>query len=33
MHILKLFEHADGYDMIHNHLDFLPLAYTDRTYP
>ncbi|RLB19632.1 MAG: glycosyltransferase family 4 protein [Deltaproteobacteria bacterium] len=28
LHISELFEHADGYDMIHNHFDYLPLTYT-----
>ncbi len=28
MHIAELFEHADEFDIIHNHFDFLPLSYT-----
>jgi len=31
LHISELFEHADAYDMIHNHFDFLPLTYTGLT--
>lgn len=31
LHISELFEHADSYDMIHNHFDFLPLTYTGLT--
>jgi len=31
LHISELFEHADIYDMIHNHFDFLPLTYTGLT--
>ena len=31
LHISELFEHADGYDMIHNQFDFLPLTYTGLT--
>jgi glycosyltransferase involved in cell wall biosynthesis len=31
LHISELFEHADVYDMIHNHFDFLPLTYTGLT--
>jgi glycosyltransferase involved in cell wall biosynthesis len=31
LHISELFEHADGYDIIHNHFDFLPLTYTGLT--
>jgi len=27
LHISELFETADDYDLIHNHLDFLPLSY------
>lgn len=27
LHISELFEHADAYDIIHNHFDFLPLTY------
>ena len=27
----ELFEHADAYDIIHNHFDFLPLTYTGLT--
>ena len=28
MHIAEAFEHADDFDIIHNHFDFLPLSYT-----
>jgi len=28
LHISELFEHADDFDIIHNHFDFLPLTYT-----
>jgi len=28
LHISELFEHADTYDIIHNHFDFLPLTYS-----
>lgn len=28
MHIAEVFEHADDFDIIHNHFDFLPLSYT-----
>jgi len=31
LHISELFEHADAYDIIHNHFDFLPLTYTGFT--
>ncbi|MFO7715917.1 glycosyltransferase family 4 protein [Desulfosarcina sp.] len=31
LHISELFEHADAYDIIHNHFDFLPLTYTRLT--
>ena len=31
LHISELFEHADAYDMIHNHFDFLPLTYAGLT--
>jgi glycosyltransferase involved in cell wall biosynthesis len=31
LHISELFEHAGGYDMIHNHFDYLPLTYTGLT--
>jgi len=31
MHISELFDHADEFDMIHNHFDFLPLTYTGHT--
>lgn len=31
LHISKLFEEADRYDIIHNHFDFLPLTYTGMT--
>jgi hypothetical protein len=27
LHIANLFEHADEFDLIHNHFDFLPLTY------
>ncbi|MBW2132043.1 MAG: glycosyltransferase [Deltaproteobacteria bacterium] len=27
MHIAEVFEHADDFDIIHNHFDFLPLSY------
>ena len=33
LHISELFEHADAYDVIHNHFDFLPLTYTGLTTP
>lgn len=32
LHISELFEHADGYDIIHNHFDYLPLTYTGLTF-
>ncbi len=28
MHIAEVFEHADDFDIIHNHFDFLPLSYS-----
>ena len=28
LHISDLFDHADDFDIIHNHFDFLPLTYT-----
>ncbi len=28
LHISELFEHAEDFDIIHNHYDFLPLTYT-----
>ena len=28
LHISELFDHAEEFDMIHNHFDFLPLTYT-----
>ena len=31
LHISELFEHADAYDIIHNHFDYLPLTYTSLT--
>ena len=31
LHISELFEHADGFDLIHNHFDYLPLTYTGLT--
>jgi glycosyltransferase involved in cell wall biosynthesis len=31
LHISELFEHADGYDIIHNHFDYLPLTYSSLT--
>jgi hypothetical protein len=31
LHISELFEHADAYNVIHNHFDFLPLTYTGLT--
>ena len=31
LHISELFEHADAFDIIHNHFDFLPLTYTGLT--
>ncbi len=31
LHISELFEHADAYDLVHNHFDFLPLTYTGLT--
>ena len=29
LHISELFEHADEFDLIHNHFDFLPLSYSE----
>jgi len=31
LHIAELFEHADEFDLIHNHYDFLPLTYSRFT--
>ena len=31
LHIAEVFEHADEFDLIHNHLDFLPLAWSRLT--
>ena len=31
LHISELFEHADAFDIIHNHFDFLPLTYSGLT--
>ncbi len=31
LHIANLFDHADEFDVIHNHFDFLPLTYTGLT--
>jgi len=31
LHISELFEHADGFDIIHNHFDYLPLTYSGLT--
>ena len=31
LHISELFEHAESYDIIHNHFDYLPLTYTGLT--
>ncbi len=28
LHIAEVFEHADEFDLIHNHFDFLPLSYS-----
>jgi glycosyltransferase involved in cell wall biosynthesis len=28
LHISELFDHADEFDLIHNHFDFLPLSYS-----
>ncbi len=28
LHISEVFEHADSFDLIHNHFDFLPLSYS-----
>lgn len=32
LHISELFKHADEFDLIHNHYDFLPLSYSDFTH-
>jgi glycosyltransferase involved in cell wall biosynthesis len=32
LHISELFDHADEFDVIHNHFDFLPLTYTGLTH-
>ncbi|MEE4112902.1 MAG: glycosyltransferase family 4 protein [Desulfobacteraceae bacterium] len=31
LHISALFEHADAFDIIHNHFDYLPLTYSGLT--
>ena len=31
LHISELFDHAEEFDIIHNHFDFLPLSYTGHT--
>jgi len=31
LHISELFDQAEGFDIIHNHFDFLPLTYTGQT--
>ena len=31
LHISELFDHADDFDIIHNHFDFLPLTYSGLT--
>jgi glycosyltransferase involved in cell wall biosynthesis len=31
LHISELFEHADQFDIIHNHFDYLPLTYSGLT--
>lgn len=31
LHISELFEHADEFDIIHNHFDYLPLTYSGLT--
>jgi glycosyltransferase involved in cell wall biosynthesis/quercetin dioxygenase-like cupin family protein len=31
LHISELFDHAEAFDIIHNHFDFLPLTYTGLT--
>ncbi|MCK5723254.1 MAG: glycosyltransferase [Gammaproteobacteria bacterium] len=31
LHISELFKHADEFDLIHNHYDFLPLSYSGFT--
>lgn len=31
LHIAEVFEHADEFDLIHNHFDFLPLAWSRLT--
>ncbi len=32
LHISELFDHADDFDIIHNHFDFLPLTYAGLTH-
>jgi glycosyltransferase involved in cell wall biosynthesis/quercetin dioxygenase-like cupin family protein len=32
LHISELFDHAEAFDIIHNHFDFLPLTYTGLTH-
>ena len=32
LHISELFKHADEFDLIHNHYDFLPLSYSGFTH-
>lgn len=32
MHIAELFKHADEFDLIHNHYDFLPLNFSHFTH-
>lgn len=32
LHISELFDHAEEFDIIHNHFDFLPLTYTGLTH-
>jgi glycosyltransferase involved in cell wall biosynthesis len=32
LHISELFDHADEFDIIHNHFDFLPLTYAGLTH-
>jgi hypothetical protein len=31
LHIAETFEHATEFDLIHNHFDFLPLAFSRRS--
>jgi len=31
LHISELFDHAEEFDLIHNHFDFLPLTYSGQT--